>query len=640
MKTKSFHTIFITILMVVFLVSSVGADAMPAGQGSAQQAVTNSVQANAVPTLGNCLLFPANNYWNTPVDNLPIHESSDAWINSIGRTRSFHMDFGSGTWDGGPIGIPYNVVEGNSMTKSSVNFYYPSESDPGPFPIPANPKIEHGSDHHILIVDSDDCQLYEIYDAWKQGSQWYGGSGAIWDLSSNDLRHDTWTSADAAGLPILPGLARYEEVAAGVIGHALRFTTNCTANYYIWPARHKAQSGSCANPVPFGARFRLKADYDISGYSPQAQVILQAMKTYGIVLADNGSPWYVSGAPNEGWNNTQLRELRDLTGNDFEAVDTSVLKLSNNSAGTIHNNWTQVMKITRMSANPTNAATVQFKVVFSRTVSGVDETDFALTTSSASSAALSGISGSGNIYIVTVDTGEEDYNGTLRLDVIDDDSIVDEDDTPLGDGGAGNGDFTTGQVYTIVKNPSAQTFASLANYDGWVLESSETSGKGGSLNKGASVIRIGDDSGNRQYRGILHFNTSSLPDEAVIYSITLRIKRQGVTGTNPFKTHGGLLVDIREGGFGSSPALQLSDFKAKASNNSAGAVDKSSVGGWHSVVFGSAPHGYINRTGVTQFRLRFKKNDNNDFGADFLRIYSGNAGASNIPQLMVEYYVQ
>jgi hypothetical protein len=618
----------------MFLVSSVGAAVVPAGQ-----AEMNLVQANAVPALGGCEFFPENNFWNTPVDSLPTHPSSDNWVNSIGRTRGFHMDFGSGTWDGGPIGIPYNIVSGSSITKSNVSFYYPSESDPGPYPIPSNPKIEWGSDHHILIVDSDDCKLYEIYDAWKSNGKWNGGSGAIWDLNTNDLRPDTWTSADAAGLPILPGLARYEEVAAGVIRHALRFTTNCTANDYIWPARHKAQSGSCAHPVPFGARFRLKADYDISGFSPQAQVILQAMKTYGIVLADNGSPWYVSGAPNPGWNNDQLRELRDLTGNDFEAVDTSSLKLNDHSAGTTYHNWPQVMRITRLDPNPTNAASLQFKVIFSRDVTGVNQEDFILMTSSASTAGVSGISGSGRIYTVTVATGDDDYNGTLRLDVVDDDSIVDADSIPLGGAGAGNGNFTKGQTYSIVKNPTQQTFLSIAARDGWILESSETSGKGGSQNTGASVIHLGDDSQNRQYRGILHFGTSSLPDDAVIYSIMLRIKRQGVTGTNPFKTHGALLVDIRSGAFGSSSSLQLSDFQAAASQNMAGMLSKSSVGGWHTVVLSHTAHPYLNLTGDTQLRLRFKKDDNNDLGADFLRMHSGNAGTSNRPQLIVEYFI-
>ena len=324
MKNKTLRSYGIRFFFLLTLLSSLAANPKSDGLKTARQE-TNAAPVQAAPVVGSCPIFPANNYWNTPVNNLPVHSSSAAWINSIGATRHFHMDFGSGTWDGGPIGIPYNVVSGAATPKYNVDFYYPDESDPGPYPIPANPKIEYGSDHHILVVDTDDCTLYEIFDAEKINGQWSAGSGAIWDLNSNALRPAGWTSADAAGLPILPGLARYEEVAAGVIDHALRFTVNCSADYYLWPARHVAPSGSCATPVPFGARFRLKAGYDISGFSPQARVILQAMKTYGIVNADNGSPWYVSGAPDENWDNDVLHEMDVLTGSDFEAVDTSDL---------------------------------------------------------------------------------------------------------------------------------------------------------------------------------------------------------------------------------------------------------------------------------------------------------------------------
>ena len=324
MKTIIPRPHFLIFLMIVALFMSVAA--APANGGTAALRLnTKNLSSHAAPMIGSCPLFLANNYWNTPVDTLPVHALSAAWVNSIGATRRFHMDFGSGTWDGGPIGIPFNVISGASATKYQVDFYYPDQSDPGPYPIPQNPEIEYGSDHHILTVDTDDCMLYEIFDATKINGQWNAGSGAIWDLNSNALRPEAWTSADAAGLPILPGLARYEEVAAGAINHALRFTVNCSADYYIWPARHIAPSGSCATPVPFGARFRLKANYNISGFSPQAQVILQAMKTYGIVNADNGSPWFVSGAPDENWDNDVLHELDVLTGSNFEAVETSDL---------------------------------------------------------------------------------------------------------------------------------------------------------------------------------------------------------------------------------------------------------------------------------------------------------------------------
>ncbi|GAB4500014.1 MAG: hypothetical protein OHK003_18330 [Anaerolineales bacterium] len=280
-------------------------------------------------TLAGCPIFPADNFWNARIDSLPVHPLSDAWINSIGRDTGFHMDFGSGTWDGGPIGIPFNIVAGSTVPKFEPVFYYPDESDSGPYPIPENPNIEYGSDHHILTIDTETCTLYEIYDASFDGTTWNGGSGAIWDLNSNGLRPETWTSADAAGLPILPGLVRYDEIAAGTITHALRFTAENTAGY-IWPARHQTSEAQNGVP-PMGARFRLKTDFDISGFPPEMQILLQAMKTYGIVLADNGSNWYVNGAPNELWDNDMLHLLDVLTGNDFEAVDTSAMMIDVNS---------------------------------------------------------------------------------------------------------------------------------------------------------------------------------------------------------------------------------------------------------------------------------------------------------------------
>ena len=284
------------------------------------------------PTIGGCPLYPADNIWNVPVDTLPVHARSDSWINSIGRATGLHADFGSGTWAGGPIGIPYNVLSGAAVTKYTIDFYYPDESDPGPYPIPANPKIEYSSDHHILTIDTDTCALYEIYDASFDGGGWSGGSGAIWDLNSNALRPAGWTSADAAGLPILPGLVRYDEILAGQIHHAIRFTASATDST-IWPARHltSGSPGMLTSTPPMGARFRLKASYDISGFAPEAQVILQAMKTYGIILADNGSDWYVSGAPDERWDNGMLHTLDALTGGDFEAVDESSLMVDPNT---------------------------------------------------------------------------------------------------------------------------------------------------------------------------------------------------------------------------------------------------------------------------------------------------------------------
>jgi hypothetical protein len=285
--------------------------------------------SQASTVIAGCPIFPADNFWNARVDSLPVHPLSDAWIDSIGRDEGFHMDFGSGTWDGGPIGIPFNIVAGSTVPKFEAKFYYPDESDSGPYPIPENPNIEYGSDHHILTIDTETCILYEIYDASFDGTNWNGGSGAIWDMTSHALRPESWTSADAAGLPILPGLVRYDEIEAGEITHALRFTVENTAGY-IWPARHQTSEPQNGIP-PMGARFRLKADYDISGFTPEMQILLHAFKTYGIVLADNGSNWYVSGTPDERWDNDMLHLLDVLSGNDFEAVDSSVMMVDVNS---------------------------------------------------------------------------------------------------------------------------------------------------------------------------------------------------------------------------------------------------------------------------------------------------------------------
>jgi hypothetical protein len=270
-----------------------------------------------------CPMFPSTNVWNKRIDSLPLRSDSATMIGAIGLGSVLHPDFSSLAWNGGlGYGIPYNKVNLSTPTYH-VSFQYSSESDPGPYPIPASPKIEGGSDAHLLLWDTQGCNLYEIFDASKSGGSWSGGSGAIWDLRSNALRPNGWTSADAAGLPILPGLARYDEVAAGAILHALRFTAPRTCSSHIYPARHDAGSYSCASYPPMGLRVRLKASVDISGFPAQAQVILLALKRYGMLLADNGSPWYVTGAPNAGWNDDALHTLQQLHGSDFEAVDTT-----------------------------------------------------------------------------------------------------------------------------------------------------------------------------------------------------------------------------------------------------------------------------------------------------------------------------
>jgi hypothetical protein len=295
------------------------------------------LQAQSPPTLGGCPVLPTDNIWNTPVDNLPLDPNSAAYINTIGATRHVHADFGSGTWDGAPIGIPFVVVP-NSQPLVPINISpYASESDPGPYPIPANAPVEGapntGGDRHVLVVRQGECKLYELYRAFRNGSgsSWNAESAAKYDLNSNALRPDTWTSADAAGLPILPGLVRYEEVAAGEINHAIRFTVPQTRKAHVWPARHDASDLTGSQYPPMGQRFRLRADFNISGYSHDAQVILIALKKYGMILADNGSAWYISGAPNPAWDNDVLHELDDVVGSDFEAVDVSSLMVDPNS---------------------------------------------------------------------------------------------------------------------------------------------------------------------------------------------------------------------------------------------------------------------------------------------------------------------
>ena len=286
-------------------------------------------------TLGGCPVLPANDIWNTPVDTLPVDPRSPTYISTIGSTTGLHPDFGSGLWDGGPIGIPYNTVPG-SQAKVSISFDYADESDPGPYPVPKDPLIEGGAgstgDRHILIVDRDRCMLYELFSAYPEGSGWQAGSGAVFDLRSDALRPAGWTSADAAGLPILPGLVRYDEVASGEIPHALRFTVPRTRKAYLWPARHDASTLTGLQYPPMGQRFRLKAGFNTSGFSPETRVILEALRKYGMFLADNGGAWYISGVPDDRWDNDVLvTELRRVKGSDFEAVDESSLMLSPDS---------------------------------------------------------------------------------------------------------------------------------------------------------------------------------------------------------------------------------------------------------------------------------------------------------------------
>jgi hypothetical protein len=300
---------------------------------AAVTAVLAAPAASTPPKVGGCTVFPTTSVWNRRVDRLPVAADSATLIASIGLANSVHADFGSGLWDGSRIGIPYVVVHGKTTPKSRPSFEYADESDKGPYPIPANVPIEgapghlDSGDRHALIVDADSCRLYELYALQRSGARWTAGSGASFNLRSNALRPAGWTSADAAGLPILPGLARWDgDAATGAIRHALRFTAERTRRAYVYPARHYASSSTDPSLPPMGLRVRLKASVDISNLPPQARIVAQAMKTYGLILADNGSSWYVSGAPSPHWSNDQLHALGALHGSDFEVVDTSSLR--------------------------------------------------------------------------------------------------------------------------------------------------------------------------------------------------------------------------------------------------------------------------------------------------------------------------
>jgi hypothetical protein len=280
-----------------------------------------TLTAPALADAPGCPVFPATNAWNHRIDGLPVRGDSATLVGSIGSGAKLHPDFGSYLG----YGIPYNVV-GAGQAAVRVAFEYADESDDVPYPIPDSPAIEEGSDRHLLIVDRDACRLYELYavDQAADGS-WSAGSGATWDLRSNALRPAGWTSADAAGLPILPGLVRYDEVAAGEIRHAIRFTAPSTRAAYLYPARHFASSSSDAALPPMGLRVRLKASFDVSTLPAQARVIAVAMQRYGMILADNGSAWYFQGASDARWDDDQLNALKAIPGSAFEVVDTSGL---------------------------------------------------------------------------------------------------------------------------------------------------------------------------------------------------------------------------------------------------------------------------------------------------------------------------
>ena len=326
-----------------------------------------NVRAFSNTTIGGCPLFPADNIWNRDISSLPVHPNSANYISSIGLTSHVHADFGSGLYNNAPIGIPYAVVSGNQPFVP-VSFDYADESNPGPYPIPSNAPIEGGSqssgDRHVIVVDSGNCRLYEMYSSYPQSNgSWKAGSGAVWSLNSDALRPSSWTSADAAGLPILPGLVRYDEIASGVINHALRFTVSSTQNTFLWPARHFASSNTNPNLPPMGLRLRLKASVNISSFSHTNQIILTALKHYGMIVADNGSSWYISGAPDNRWNNDDLHSLGTIPGSDFEAVDESSLQVNANSG--------QSSGSSPIASTPTAAHTVIATATRTHTISNV-----------------------------------------------------------------------------------------------------------------------------------------------------------------------------------------------------------------------------------------------------------------------------
>ncbi len=283
--------------------------------GVASSAAAGSVTLPGAP---NCPIFPVTNVWNRPVNTLPVAKGSKKILHAIGWNVGLHPDFGS--YAG--YGIPYNIV-GKSTPMSRVSFHYAAQSDKGPYPIPNHPKIEAGSDRHLLVVDKANCHLYELFAARHTANGWSAGSGAIWNLESNHLRPKGWTSADAAGLPILPGLVRWADVKSGAIDHALRFTVPRSRTSFIYPARHEAGVSGSRKLPPMGLRVRLKASVSLAGFGTQARVLLQALKIYGMIVADNGSPWYITGASNSHWNHDALHIIDRIRGSDFQVVDTS-----------------------------------------------------------------------------------------------------------------------------------------------------------------------------------------------------------------------------------------------------------------------------------------------------------------------------
>lgn len=295
-------------------------------------AVPGPVAAVPHPLAPSCRIFPDDNVWHSKVTGLPVHRRSKQWIRAMGgRSQRLHPDFGPSDDPDHPYGIAYDVVD-STHPRHEIDFSYADESDPGPYPVGADTHVEHGIDRHALMIDRDACTLYEIFDFDWNGGDPKGGSGAVWNLGSNALRPRTWTSADAAGLPIFAGLIRRDEIAAGVIDHAIRVTAEETNQKFIWPARHQAGARRDPTLPPMGARFRLKKRFPVAGSHPETRIVLRAMKRYGLIVADNGSNWYFGGAEDIGWPSDVLDELKSIPAGAFVAVATGRMKVSGDSA--------------------------------------------------------------------------------------------------------------------------------------------------------------------------------------------------------------------------------------------------------------------------------------------------------------------
>jgi len=296
-----------------------------------------SATTSTAPRLGKCSVFPTDNWWNRDISTMPVHARSSQWLSHMSTDRNLHPDFGPSYGDGPNYGIPITIV-GGSHQKVPVSFTYAAESDRVRYPFGRDTRIEggrnSGGDMHAIVVDNSTCRLYETWNTRVRNGGWVAGSGATWSLKSNSLRREGWTSADAAGLPILPGLLRWNEVKAGRIGHAIRFTTDVTSRRHLWPAKHDAGSQDGLDYPPMGARFRLKASYPLTGYGRFARRIVMAMKRYGLVLADNGSPWFFQGEQNAQWPASMVEQLKRIPASQFQAVDTSRLMVRSTSAAT------------------------------------------------------------------------------------------------------------------------------------------------------------------------------------------------------------------------------------------------------------------------------------------------------------------